>query len=69
MRLNISCAVTDTEFQNRIFLHDNTLNLQVVVRQPHLDPNWLGMRHTHTAGLLAVALRGSTRIVLGLKRG
>ena len=27
MRLSIACAATDAEFQNRIILHDNTLNL------------------------------------------
>ena len=26
--------------QNRIILHDNTLNLPVVARQPHPDPNY-----------------------------
>ena len=30
MRLSIACAATDAEFQNRIILHGNTLNLQVV---------------------------------------
>jgi hypothetical protein len=29
MRLSIACAATDAEFQNRIILHDNTLNLHV----------------------------------------
>ncbi len=29
MRLSIACAATDAEFQNRIILHDNTLNLPV----------------------------------------
>ncbi len=40
MRLNIACAATDAEHQNRIILHDNTLNLPVVARQPHPDPNF-----------------------------
>ena len=40
MRLSIACAVTDAEFQNRIILHDNTLNLPVVAQQPHPDPNY-----------------------------
>ncbi len=40
MRLSIACAVTDAEYQNRIILHENTLNLPVVARQPHLDPNY-----------------------------
>jgi len=35
MRLSIACAATDAEFQNRIILHDNTLNLPVVAQQPH----------------------------------
>ena len=34
--LSIACAATDAEFQNRIILHDNTLNLPVVSQQPHL---------------------------------
>ncbi len=29
MRLSIACAATDTDYQNRIILHDNTLNLPV----------------------------------------
>ena len=39
MRLSIACAATDAEYQNRCILHDNTLNLPVVARQPHPDPN------------------------------
>ena len=31
MRLSIACAATDAEFQNRIILHDNTLNLNLSV--------------------------------------
>jgi len=38
-RLSIGCAATDAEYQNRIILHDNTLNLPFVARQPHPDPN------------------------------
>ena len=30
MRLSIACAPKDAEYQNRIILHDNTLNLPVV---------------------------------------
>ena len=44
MRLSIACAATDTEFQNRIILHDNTLNLPVVAQQPHPDPNYAHTR-------------------------
>ena len=52
MRLSIACAATDAEFQNRIILHDNTLNFQVAARQPYPDPNYA----PHTAArLLAVA--------------
>ncbi len=52
MRLSIACATTHAEFhQNRIILHDNTLNLHVVARQPHPDPNYA--LHTE-ARLLAV---------------
>jgi len=40
MRLSIACAATDAEIHNRIILHDNTLNLPVVARQPHPDPNY-----------------------------
>ncbi len=40
MRLSIACAATDAEFQKRIILHDNTLNLPVVAQQPHPDPNY-----------------------------
>jgi hypothetical protein len=36
-RLN---PATDAEFQSRIILHDNTLNLPVVAQQPHPDPNY-----------------------------
>ena len=39
MRLGIACAATDAEHQNRI-IQDNTLNLPVVARQPHPDPNF-----------------------------
>ena len=41
MRLSIACAAKDAEFQNRIILHDNTLNLNlhVVARQLHPDPS------------------------------
>ena len=40
MRLNIACAATDADYQNRIILQGNTLNLPVVARQPHPDPNY-----------------------------
>ncbi len=36
MRLNIACAKTASYFTT----HDNTLNLHVVARQPHLDPSF-----------------------------
>ena len=29
----------DAEFQNRIIIRDHTMNLPVVARQPHPDPN------------------------------
>ena len=38
MRLSVACAATDTE--NRIIVHDNTLNLPFVARQPRPDPNY-----------------------------
>ena len=50
MRLSIACAATDAKFQNRIILHDNTLNLPVVAQQPH--PNYAPHAAAH---LLAVA--------------
>ena len=40
MRLRIACAATDAEYQNRIIHHDNALNLPIVARQPHPDPNY-----------------------------
>ncbi len=49
---SIACAATDAEFQNRIILHDNTLNFHVVSRQPHPDPNYAP---NTAARLLAVA--------------
>ena len=41
MCLSIACTATDAEYQDRINLHDNTLNLPVVARQPHPDPNYV----------------------------
>jgi hypothetical protein len=52
MRLNIACAATDAEFQNRIIFHDNTLNLTVVAQKHNPDPNYAP--HV-SARLLAVA--------------
>ena len=40
MRLSIACAAADAEYQNRILLRDNTLNLPVMAQQPHPDPNY-----------------------------
>ena len=40
MCLSTACVATDTEFQNRVILRDCTLNLPVVARQPHPDPNY-----------------------------
>ena len=40
MRLSIACAATNAKYQNRIILHDNTLNLPIVARQPDPDPNF-----------------------------
>ena len=53
MRLSIACAATDAENQNRIILHDNTLNLPVVAREPHPDPKYA----VHTAARLGVAAK------------
>ena len=52
MHLRIACAANDAEYQNRILLRDNTLNLPVVARQPHRDPNheaYTAARHVITA--------------------
>jgi len=40
MRLSIACAATDAEYQNRIIIHDNTINLPVVEQQLHPVPNY-----------------------------
>ena len=40
MRLSVACVATDAEYQNRIIQRDRTLNLPVVARQPHPDPNF-----------------------------
>ena len=40
MCLSLACATTDADYQSRIILQDNALNLTVVARQPHLDPNY-----------------------------
>ena len=40
MRLSIASAATDAEFQSRVIRRDMTLNLPVVARQPHPDPNF-----------------------------
>ena len=53
MRLSIACAATDAEFQNRITLHDNTLNLPVMSQQPQPDPNYA----PHAAARLLVVAR------------
>ena len=47
MRLSIACAATDAEYQNRIILHDNTLNLPVVARQHNPDPNYAPLFFFH----------------------
>ncbi len=39
MRLSVECTMTDAEFQNRIVIRDHTMNLPVVARQPHPNPN------------------------------
>ena len=38
MRLSVACAATDAEFQNRLMVRDQTLNLPVMERQPHPTP-------------------------------
>ncbi len=54
MRVSMASAATDAEFQNRIILHDNTLNLPVVAQQgsPIPTPNYAPHAAAH---LLAVA--------------
>ncbi len=39
MRLSVACTATDADFQNHIIIRDHTMNLPVVARQPHPDPN------------------------------
>ena len=55
MRLSMACAATDAEYRNRVILHDSTLNLPVVARQPHPDPNYA----PHAARRVAGASRTS----------
>ncbi len=52
MRRTTQEPATDAEFQNRIILHDNTIDLPVVAQQPHSDPNYAPLA---AARLLAVA--------------
>jgi len=60
MRLSIACAATDAEYQNRVILHGNTINLPVVAQQPHPDPNYA----PHTAARrVAGALRASLGVL------
>ena len=60
MRLSIACVATDAEYQNRIILHDNTLNLPVVARQPHPDPNYASFTAARrVAGAKRTSLGGS----------
>ena len=40
MRLSIACADIDSEFQNLIILHCNTLNLPVVAQLSHPNSNY-----------------------------
>ena len=40
MCLSIACAATNAEYQSRIILLNNTLNLPVKAQQPHPDPNY-----------------------------
>ncbi len=44
MRLSVACVATDAEYQNCIIQRDRTLNLPVVARQPHPDPNFAARR-------------------------
>ena len=48
--MRIACAATDAEYQNRIILHDNTLNLPVLARQPHPDPNYASFTAARRVG-------------------
>ena len=50
LSLSIACAATDAEHQNRIILHDSTLNLPVVARQPHPDPNYASFAAARRVG-------------------
>jgi hypothetical protein len=64
MRLSVACTATDAEFQNRIIIRDRTLNLDVVARQPHPDPNYA----PHTAPRPSVAAAPNRRAVIAPAR-
>ena len=50
LRIMAPTAATDAEHQNRIILHDNALNLPVVARQPHPDPNYASFTAARRVG-------------------
>ncbi len=64
MRLSVACTATDAEFQNRIIIRHRTLNLDVVARQPHPDPN----HAPHTAPRPPVAAAPNRRAYIAPAR-
>ena len=58
MRLSTACAVTDSQYQNRLIQRDMTRNLPVVARQPHPNPNYAGYRADATAAGRRLAIGG-----------
>ena len=66
MRLSVACVATDAEYQNRIIQRDRTLNLPVVARQPHPDPNHAPYYAVHQA---SGPRRGASRAPTGRLEG
>ena len=66
MRLSIACAATDAEYQNRIILHDNTLNLPAVAQQPHLDPNYALLHFPSLFSANTPTLKANSQLCMSL---
>ncbi len=60
----VARTATDAEFQNRIIIRDHTMNLPVVARQSHPDPN----HAPHTAPRPPVAGAPNRRAKAALAR-
>jgi len=46
MRLTAAVAVAAADIQNRLIRRDETLNLRVMGRQPHPNPNYAAYTHS-----------------------